>query len=385
MNFRKKILDVLVIGFALFAMFFGAGNLIFPPFLGMETAHNWPLAFLCYFIADVGLALLAVYAMVRFEDVSIDSITQVLGKKASILLNTLVVLCIGPLLALPRTAATTFEMAIMPFFPTTNSWIFGAIFFALTLFLTLRPSGAVDIVGKYLTPCLVVCLLVLIILGILDPIGPIITTESAHAVSEGILAGYQTMDVLAAMIFISLAVSAAQKKGYYGKDTSSVVLLAGLVSAAALFIIYGGLCYLGATASSQAHWYTTPTTLTVAVTQAIAGHYGVLLLAIIVTFACLTTSIGLTSACAGYFSHLSGNKVSEPICVIIIVVFSYVVSNFGISTIIQFSSPILSILYPVVIVLILLSFFRKYIKQVAVYRICALVVLLISAATTLLG
>ena len=165
---RKKtsLKDIAVIGLALFAMFFGAGNLIFPPYLGTNAGSEWFIGFMCFFIADVGLALVAILSMIKGGDVSIQGVTKKLGAVPSVIINTLVVLCIGPFLAIPRTAATTFEMGVMPIFPKINSWIFGAVFFGLVLLFTVRPSGVVDVIGKYLTPILVICLMAMTPLAI---------------------------------------------------------------------------------------------------------------------------------------------------------------------------------------------------------------------------
>jgi LIVCS family branched-chain amino acid:cation transporter len=110
---RTKKIDILVIGFALFSMFFGAGNVIFPPYLGMEAGSEWFSGFACYFAADIGLALLTIIAMLKNGSDS-AGIMRPLGKTASAILLTAVVLCIGPLLAIPRTAASTYEMSVLP-------------------------------------------------------------------------------------------------------------------------------------------------------------------------------------------------------------------------------------------------------------------------------
>ena len=367
---RKKtsLKDIAVIGLALFAMFFGAGNLIFPPYLGTNAGSEWFIGFMCFFIADVGLALVAILSMIKGGDVSIQGVTKKLGAVPSVIINTLVVLCIGPFLAIPRTAATTFEMGVMPIFPKINSWIFGAVFFGLVLLFTVRPSGVVDVIGKYLTPILVICLMAMIVLGIVHPIGDISNVAKFETVREGVMAGYQTMDVLASIVFVIIIISAARDKGYTEtKDTMSVVIKSSVFAAVALFVIYGGLAFLGATTS--------------------AGGFegGVLVLAIIVFFACLTTAIGLTSSCASYFAELTNNKVSYTKVVILTVAFSYIVSNFGISTIISIAAPILNLLYPVVLVMIVLNFFGKHIKSNNIYIFAAAFALVASAAEVLCG
>ncbi len=382
METKKKVrMDILVIGLALFAMFFGAGNLIFPPYLGMQAGDDWFFGFLCFFLADVGLALCAILSMIRIGDVSMDGLTGRLGKIPSAIINLLIVLCIGPFLAIPRTAATTFEMAIVPLFPTVNSWVFGAIFFGLVLLLALKPSGVVDIIGKFLTPMLVICLIALIFKGYQEPIGAIaMPAEAFHTAREGIMAGYQTMDVLAAVVFVIIIISATKAKGYTEqKDTMNVIIKASFVAAAALFVVYGGLAYLGATTSAGGFEHLNQTALVVAITQTLMGQAGVWILAIIVTFACLTTAIGLVSSCASYVEGLSKGKLSYTKLVTVMIIFSYVVSNFGISTIISIAAPILTLLYPVILVMIVLGFFNNKIQNDNVHIFAVAFALVISA------
>ena len=385
---RKKtsLKDIAVIGLALFAMFFGAGNLIFPPYLGTNAGSEWFLGFLCFFIADVGLALVAILSMIKSGDVSTQGVTKKLGTVPSVIINTLIVLCIGPFLAIPRTAATTFEMGVMPLFPNISSWVFGAVFFGLVLLFTVRPSGVVDVIGKYLTPILVACLMAMIVIGFLNPIGDISPIAKFDTAKEGILAGYQTMDVLASIVFVIIIISAAKDKGYTEtKDTMSVVIKSSVFAAIALFVIYGGLAFLGATTSAGGFESLNQTGLVVAITQSLIGNYGVLVLVIIVFFACLTTAIGLVSSCASYFEELTKGKISYTKVVIATVAFSYIVSNFGISTIISIASPVLSLLYPVVLVMIALNFFGSRIKNQNVYIFAAGFALAASAADVLCG
>lgn len=383
---NKSMFDIVVIGLALFAMFFGAGNLIFPPYLGLNAGTSWITGFMCFFIADVGLALVAIIAMIKTGDVSMNAITGKLGKVPSILINSLIVLCIGPFLAIPRTAATTFEMGVLPIMPNFNSWVFGAIFFGIVLALTIRPSSVIDVIGKFLTPALVVCLLGLIVIGFVNPIGEITPHQDFNTIKEGIMAGYQTLDVLASLVFVIIIISAAKSKGYTEtKETMNVVLKSSIVAAIALFVIYGGLTYLGATTSAGGFEDYNQAGLVVAITQSLVGGYGVVVLGIIVFFACLTTAIGLTSSCASYFQELTNGKASYTMVVILTVGFSYVVSNFGISTIISVAAPILTLLYPVVLVMIILTLFANNIKNNNIYIGAALFALIISAMDVSLG
>ncbi|MBQ3123415.1 MAG: branched-chain amino acid transport system II carrier protein [Firmicutes bacterium] len=386
MEKKSSLGDVVVIGLARFAMFFGAGNLIFPPYLGMNAGNGWFIGFMGFFIADVGLALVAILSMIKSGDVSIEGLTGRLGKVPSTIVNVLVVLCIGPFLAIPRTAATTFEIGIQPLFPNFNSWVFGAIYFGIVLVLTIRPSSVVDIVGKYMTPILVLSLIAMIVIGIINPIGQIGVTEGYNTIKEGIVSGYQTMDVLAAVIFIIILLSTAREKGYTEtKDTMSIVLKSSIFAAGALFVIYGGLTYLGATTSAGGFEGYNQTGLVVVITETLLGRYGLYMLSVIILFACLTTAIGLISSCAAYFEKLTGGKVSYAALVTIIVLFSYIVSNFGISMIISIAAPVLNVLYPVMLVMIILNFFNDKIKNMNVYRVAAVFALAVSLSEVLLG
>ena len=168
---KKPLKDSFIIGFALFSMFFGAGNVIFPPYLGLESGPHWLLGFISYYIADIGLALLAMFAILRQG--SPEKVTSRIGKVPSVLLMCAIVLCIGPMLAIPRTAATTFETSVTPLVSGVSPVLFSVLFFLLILLLCVRERAVVDIVGKILTPALLIGLLILIVVGVVSPIGPV--------------------------------------------------------------------------------------------------------------------------------------------------------------------------------------------------------------------
>lgn len=385
---RKKasFQDIVVIGLALFAMFFGSGNLIFPPFLGREGGSEWFIGFLCFFIADIGLSILAILATIKSSDLSAQSLTKKLGHIPSIIVVTLIVLCLGPLLVIPRTAATTFEMGFSTLFPSVAYWIFGLFYFILVFIFTVRPSTVIDTIGKLLTPILVFCLLVTIVIGLLHPIGPINTIAKINTAKEGIMAGYQAMDPFAALIYIIVITNAAKNKGYTEqKDVMSVIIKSSIFASVILFIIYAGLTYLGAITSSGGFEEYNQASLVVAITQSLIGNLGVPVLTVIVFFACLTSAIGLATSSAIYFEDLTKGKISYKTALIAMLVFAYVVSNFGISTIISVSAPILTILFPVLLVVIILAFFSQYIHNNNIYIFAALFAVVVSIIEVLAG
>ncbi len=344
---RKRKIDILVIGFALFSMFFGAGNVIFPPYLGMEAGSEWFSGFLCYFIADIGLALLTIIAMLKSGSDS-QGITRPLGKVASTILLTAVVLCIGPLLAIPRTAASTYEMSVLPLISGVSPVVFSAVFFAVILALCINESAVVDIAGKVLTPALLGGLLLLIAVGVFRPIGLIADTPKIQNVpASGIMSGYQTMDVLAALIFGTIILKSAEGKGYTdSKSKNRVVLGAGIVASLGLLVVYLGLTYLGATVSMMFDSSVNRSALVLAIVEALLGQTGKVVFAIVVALACVTTAVALVSSAADYFSALTRGKISYRAFVVFMCVFSAVVSNFGLDQIVSIAAPILSIVYP---------------------------------------
>lgn len=380
----KKSTDVIVIGFALFAMFFGAGNLIFPPYLGIISGSSWVTGFTGFLLADVGLALLAILAAAKCGG-EVNKILNRAGNNLAVILGSAIMICLGPLLAIPRTSATTFEMGVQPLISGFSPVLFSIIFFALVLLLTIRPSKVVDIIGQFLTPALLIALAFLIIKGIMSPLGTINPEPMVENVfANGVGQGYQTMDALGAVALSAVVIVSLSNKGYKDeKEKINLTMKAGLVAGVGLCLVYGGLTYLGATLSSKYGVDVAQTTLIVEMTEQLLGKSGKILLAIIVALACLTTAIGLTSAAAGYFSDLTKGKLKYESIVIATCVFSAIVSNFGVSTIIKFSAPILDIVYPATIVLVIMTLFGSYIKNDNIFKAAAYMALFISVLTVL--
>ncbi|MBQ5760840.1 MAG: branched-chain amino acid transport system II carrier protein, partial [Clostridia bacterium] len=240
---------------------------------------------------------------------------------------------------------------------------------------TIRPSAVVDIIGKFLTPILLVILAALVIIGILNPIGEISSETLVDSIAkDGILAGYQTMDVLVSLAVTLMLVGNAARKGYNSmSERMSIISKASAVALLGLGLVYGGLTYLGATTSSLGLGVgMSQTGLVVMITETLLGKVGVVLLSLIVFFACLTTAIGLVSAAADFFSELSKGRVKYGLLVALICIFAAVIANVGISMIISLASPVLNIIYPVLLTQTVLSFFDKTIKNHNVNRAVAI-------------
>jgi LIVCS family branched-chain amino acid:cation transporter len=379
----KKNIDILIIGFALFSMFFGAGNLIFPAYIGVTSGSGWLVSFLGFIIADIGMILLSINAVAKAG--SYQGVVGRAGKKFGLGLEVVMMLCLGPILVVPRTSATTFEMSIAPLFSSVNPVIFSILFFGLTFILTVKPTKVIDIIGKFLTPVLLISLTALIVKGIVSPVGKLNTSiDSQSLFSTGLTQGYQTMDALGLGGITALIMTSFLAKGYKNKkEVASLTVKASLVAGIGLVLVYGGLAYLGATVSTIYDASVSQTELLINITKHLLGSKGAVLLSVVVAFACLTTSIGLTSVTAKYFEDFTNKKVKYQYIVTLICVFSAVVSNLGVDKIISIAVPILTVMYPVAIVLVLMASFKNVFTKDSTYKGAAYATLTISILTVI--
>ncbi|MDF2591174.1 MAG: brnQ [Clostridia bacterium] len=364
---KKTLTDVVVVGFALFAMFFGAGNLIFPPSLGLMAGDKWGLALIGFLLTGVGMPLLGILAVSKSGG-SMEKFAGKVSPTFAKILGTVIMLAIGPLLAIPRTGATTFEMGIQPIFPNASPIIVSVVFFAITLLFVISPSKVIDSIGKVLTPVLLITIGVIIFKGVTTPVGEFAVTNLANPFSTGFTEGYQTMDALGSIVLTGIVISGLIAKGYTErKEQMKLTVLSGIVAATGLLLVYGGLMYLGATAVNVFPADMAKTDLIINITSLLLGDWGKIALGLVVGLACLTTAIGLTATAGEFFSKLSNNKLSYRTVVILITLFSAIVSNAGVETIVKFAVPLLVTVYPVAIALIVLSIFDSFIKRRGVY------------------
>ncbi len=348
-------------GLALFATQFGAGNLIFPPFLGRETGTDWIIGFLGFFVMDVGLAGLAIASVVFNKQGTSDGVVGKIGRVPGKVLLTVIMLCLGPCVCIPRTAATSYELGLKTLIPSVPLWLFSLVFFALTLVLVIRPSKVVDIIGNVLTPVLLAVMVLLIIVGIMHPVGTASTKEIV-AFASGVENGYQTLDGIGGVLITLMLINAAHNSyGYKEKsDVKKLIVGADIISTVLLAAVYGGLTYLGSTASAIPEFAGLDQAgLLVAITYQLLGKLGVYALAIIVVLACLTTALGLSSVVGNFFEELSGGRLKYEKIVTVLIILSFAMSNFGLEQIIAIAAPILNILYPPLIVLVLGAYVEK--------------------------
>lgn len=359
---RLKGPDLLALGFMTFALFLGAGNIIFPPSAGLAAGENLWFAALGFLLTGVGLPLLTVVALARVGG-GMANLTAPLGRKAGTLFAVAVYLAIGPLFATPRTAVVSFEMGVAPFSGTSELalMIYSVAYFAVVLFLALNPGKLVDLIGKFITPVLLAGLLVLGGAALLAPAGEVGQSSSdyqAMPLVQGFLQGYLTMDTLGALVFGIVIATAIRGRGVTdSRLVTRYSVIAGLIAAVGLSLVYLSLFYLGATSQGIAGDAQNGVQILTTYVQYTFGTPGSLLLAVVITLACLTTAVGLLTACGEYFSELL--PVSYRKVVLAFGLFSLLVSNQGLSQLISVSIPVLVGLYPLAIVLIGLSLFSR--------------------------
>ena len=372
---------ILPIGLMLFSFFFGAGNFIFPPVLGQAAGDNLLSATIGFCISGVGLPLLGIIAMAINRSDNPDNLASPVHTNFAKALVIICALTIGPFFAIPRTAAVSFDTGILAFVPAgyhdLGMIAYSLFFFLLTYYLSLNPSKIIDNIGKIMTPMLLICLAILIAFVLLDPLGPTQAAQGDYAevpFFKGFQEGYNTMDLLAAMLFGAATVNAIESKGILDhKLLTRLCIYAGIIAATFLALIYSSLAYTGATSVQAFGIVSNGGQLLNQIAVHYMGNFGKVILALIIFFACITTSIGLTSSISGYFNALFNEKIQYQRYVLAISVFSFAVSNVGLSNIIKFSIPVLCMLYPIVIVLVLLNVCSGLFKRDPyIFRPCVL-------------
>ena len=362
-----KTKDVLLTGFALFAMLFGAGNLIFPPMLGYETNSSWIPTMLAFIITGVGFPFLGILS-VSIVGNGIKDFANRVSPTFSKIFAIISILAIGPMLAIPRTGATAYEITFLynGMESSIYKYIYLICYFGIVILFSLRANKVIERVGKILTPILLILLFLIIIKGIFFANLSVKPDIYPHAFKRGFLEGYQTMDTIASIAYAGIILKAIKSgRNLTQKQEFSFLIKSGLVAILSLALIYGGFALVGAKMHSVLVTKD-KIELLVKTTSYLLGGYGNLILAICVAGACLTTAIGLVATVGEFFSSITSFKYEN--IVIFTVIISFLLSILGVESIIRISVPILIFIYPVMISLIILNLFGKYIKNDYVYK-----------------
>ena len=361
--------DLVFVGLMLFSLFFGAGNLIFPPFLGQMAGDKVWIALGAFLITAVGFPILGVIAVAKSG--GLENLARRVHPVFAIIFTILIYLSIGPCLGIPRAGSLPFEMVVAPYLPQGMSeslarLLFTLVFFSVAYWLSLSPTKLVDRMGKVLTPTLLLLILVVVIGSIFNPIGAYGEASGAYVDSPfvtGFLEGYLTMDTIAALNFGIVIALAIKAKGVNEeKYVISTSIKAGFIAGALLVVIYAVLAHLGAASGGRFGATTNGAVTLTNVTTYLFGKSGAVLLAALFTLACLTTSVGLITSCSQYFATLT-KKITYKNWVRILALSSMTLANMGLTKIVSVSVPLLNMIYPIAIMLIVLAMLDKFLKE----------------------
>lgn len=366
-NLGSFIKNNLAVGFMLFALFLGAGNIIFPPLLGQQAGEHLLPAIIGFLITGVGLPLTGIVTVAK-NGGDLQEVAGRIHPLFGIIFTAVVYLSIGPLFAIPRTGAVTYEIGIAPYLSEAQaeSWvplfISSLIYFAISLYLALNPTKLVDRIGKILTPALLIVILLLALKSVITPMGPLQEAQGDYitkAFSKGFVEGYLTMDVLASLVFGIVVVQSIQAKGIMDRAKQvTITIFAGIVAALGLAFVYISLSWIGASSPTVTGYFDEGGSVISAASKVLYGNTGSIILSLVIILACITTSVGLITANATFFSKLFP-KLSYKLLVVIFTVFSFLISNFGLAKLIQITLPVLLFIYPIAIVLMFMVMFDK--------------------------
>lgn len=354
----------LVVASLLFGLFFGAGNLIFPIHLGQMAGANWLVATLGFLVTAVLLPLLSVLAISVTHAKGVYDIGLPLGSTFALVFMILIHLTIGPLFGTPRTASISFKVGIEPMLPQNMAQIglliFSTIFFVCAFVVAYEESNILTSIGKVLNPLFLLLLFIVFLMGFFSPMGRASAQKVTLAYQQapffnGFLQGYNTMDALAGLAFGVTVVTAVRQMGKTtAKSNAKVTAKAGILATLTIGVIYVALIWLGATTLQHYRIAADGGTTFNQIVTYYLGNVGHALLASLITVTCLTTAVGLIAAFAQDF-HRSFPKVSYHTWLFLMTLASFLTANFGLDTIIAWSTPMLMFLYPFAMVLILLS------------------------------
>ncbi|MGE6786513.1 branched-chain amino acid transport system II carrier protein [Ensifer adhaerens] len=389
---RNPFRDSLIIGFAMFAVFFGAGNLIFPPQIGLAAGDQWAIALVGLSITGMLLPVLGVIA-IGLSGGGFERLTRPIAPWFGTLLIFTTMIAIAWLITIPRTASVAFETGIMTLAPSLDPKIgialFVPLYFLASLYFAIDQNQVIDKVGRILTPALLILLVSIIVWAVIDPLGTPAKTAEAAPFYLGFTTGYQTGDVFTGLLFGIIFLEAIRSRGYSeGQGFSTVVVGISAVTFVGLFVVYGGLEYLGATGSGLYQPGISPAELLARLVSDLAGRTGAIALAVAVLLACLTTAVGATAVMAEYMTKWSKGRLSYKTAVVITTVVAGAQSFGGVNYIIAIAGPIFMLFYPVGICIVILGLFSRWFRNDGVWKGTAFMALLIGAydcATILSG
>ena len=351
---KKEIKDSIILGLSLFSIIFGAGNIIFSTYVGAYSGTKWPLSLIFFLIGDVFLVGLGLYAFIK-NDNDEEKVFNKIGDIPSKILRGFMLACLGPLIAIPRTGAVSFEMLNV-----NNMIIFSIIYFILVFVFSFKSTSVIDTLGKYLTPILIIFICIFLLIGVNASKGPLVTNVSnLDSIKEGLNMGYQTLDLLCVSSLSMMMYTYLKKTNYKKMQRKKILVTSSIIAILCLIIVYVGLIFIGASFGKNIN--ANQGALLKEISNSVLNDKGIIL-NVAVLLASFTTGVGLTSAVATNYEKLT--KLSYKTWVIIITLVSLFIANLGLEKIINIASPILNIMYPIVIILRVFASFNIQNKNV---------------------
>ncbi len=373
MRFSK---GTLVTGFAIFSLFFGAGNLILPPYLGYMSGSNWLWVSIGFCLSAVLIPLLGIFAHARIQGSMLDFGTKV--HPIFSLIFCIIVYLVAVTLPGPRTASVTYEMAIAPFF-SISSLTTSAIYFGLVLLFALNRSRLINALGKYLTPLLLLILTTIICIALFAELPPATSSQLTSPVTSGLLEGYQTFDAIGAIVIGAVVVISLNLVNTESHQIKKKLMIqAGSLAGLGLLVIYIGLIYVGSLYANQTVT-DSRTNLLSYLSYDTLGSGGRILLSILVGVACFSTAVGVVTGTSDFVKGLfKGSQAAYIITAVLACLLGVIIGQTGVAYIIAVAVPALSFVYPLVIVLIILNLFPERVVSRLVFRIVAVTTILFS-------
>lgn len=349
---------ILSTGLAMFSMFFGSGNLVFPLVVGQMSEGNFTIGAIGILLTGVLVPFLGILAMLLFNGHSKDFFGR-LGKPATFWFPLIALSLMGPFGVLAR-CITVAHGAFKLMVPSSALWLFSLISCTLIFILTIRKSRIVPLLGSVLTPVLLLSLACIAIFGLYSADWPTTMVDGGWtSFKNGIFQGYQTMDLLAAFFFSAFVIKHLKDKKIEETQTLPVFLKSALIGAGLLSVIYFILVMLGSIYASQLASIP-PQEMLGFVAEAALGTWAAPIVCSAVVLACLTTAIVLTSLFSDFLKkEVTKDKIGNSLAISTTLGIAFFTSTLEFSGIARVIGPILEAIYPALIVLTVVSIFHK--------------------------